>query len=92
MSSCTTLIDTNWQHNYKLTTFTYGSNISLDLPSSHSILQISRMSAYEWIASPIQPTYYYVDYNEESKAEGDNEDELTKLNVGNSQLILPLEG
>ena len=48
------------------------------------------MSAYEWIGSPIQPTYYYVDYYEESKAEGGTEDELTKLNMDNSQLILPV--
>ena len=48
------------------------------------------MSTNDWIPSPIQPSYYYVDYYEESEVEDAVEDCFEKLKMDDSDLILPL--
>ena len=48
------------------------------------------MSSNDWIESSIQPSYYYVDYYEDSVGEEAVKDGLAELKMDHSNLFLPL--
>ena len=45
------------------------------------------MSSYEWVPSPLQPSYYYVDYYDDDDVTDEN---MKKSGDNNSQFLLAL--